>query len=117
VPLYKRRRALASACRLAIDAIDDLEPEGSQLLQDIFKDNALSETQVAKAVSLAEEADDRYFCLQDEGAPIAEWRNWFRKARLFTGIAAGFGGSSWSDTSDAVYELCKVRMEVIALVE
>ena len=118
--LENRRRILAEASKLASESIKDLEPRAYALLKAISDNNMLSEAQVAEARSLAESADERYLALQEEQAPESEWLNWFSKARLLTAMAAGFGGSSWSDTADAVYELSKTRddpSQIIAFTE
>ena len=77
--------------------------------------NGLSRTQVAEAQSRAEAADERYFDQRERGRPDGEWLNSFYKARLLTALAAGFGGESWSDTADAVYELSKSRSDASAI--
>jgi hypothetical protein len=77
--------------------------------------NALLRTQVAEAQSRAEAADQRYLDLRERGRSDREWLNWFYKAGLLTALAAGFGGASWSDTADAVYELSKSRSDPSAI--
>lgn len=105
--LEQQRRIVAKACVLASQAIVDLELEVRDLLRTMTGDNALSKVQVAEAKTLATSADDRYFTLQEQGALEAVWLNWFGKARLLTAIWNGFGGTSWKDTADAIYELTK----------
>ncbi len=118
--LENRRHILAEAFKLASETITGLEPAVHVLLKAISDSNMLSETQVAEAKSLAETADERYLNLQEEQAPESEWLNWFSTARLLTAIAKGFGGSSWNDMADAVYELSKTRddpSEIITFIE
>ncbi len=115
-----RRRILEKACQFAGEAICGLELPTRDLLETISRHYALSDTKVAEAKSLAEAADEQYFSLKSSGRDPSEWRAWFCKARLLTAIAVGFGGESWNDAADAVYELCKSRddpTEIIALVE
>ena len=113
--LRGRRRIVANACKTASETIYDLDARVQYLLKLIVSDHALSEAQVAEANSLAEAADERYFDLQAQNRPKNEWIGWFFKARLLTGIAAGFGGESWTDTADALYELSKTRDDASAI--
>jgi hypothetical protein len=113
--LEQRRRILAEASRLASESISDLEPAVQDLLKAAASGNALFRTQVAEAQSRAEAADERYSDLRERGRSGQEWLNWFYKARLLTALAAGFGGESWSDTADAVYELSKSRSDPSAI--
>jgi hypothetical protein len=114
--LEQRRSIIAKASRLASESISDLEPAVQDLLKTSSSGHALVRTQVAEAQSRAEAADERYFDLRERGRPDGEWLNWFYKARLLTALAAGFGGESWSDAADAVYELTKSRSDPAAIV-
>jgi hypothetical protein len=113
--LEQRRRIIAKASRLASESISDLEPAVEELLKAASSGNALFPAQVAEAQSRAEAADERYFDLRELGRSDPEWLNWFYKARLLTALATGFGGESWSDTADAVYELSKSRDDPSAI--
>jgi hypothetical protein len=113
--LNQRRRIVAKASRLASESISDLEPAVQNLLAAASSGHALSRTQVAETQSRAQAADERYFDLRERGRSDSEWLNWFYKARLLTALATGFGGESWSDTADAVYELSKSRSDPSAI--
>ena len=120
LPLESRRRVLARCCRRASEAITDLELAICNILKTISGDSVLSEVQIAEARNLADAADEQCRILQQQGWAATEWLNWCAKARLRTAIACGFGGTSWSDTADAVYELSKTQddpAEILALVD
>ena len=104
--LEQRRQALTKAAIASSRQISNLEPQIRRLLESAARDNALSVEQIAEATAYAEEADDRYFQLQEQGAAEAIWKTWFAKSRLATGIINLFGGMSWQDAADAAYELC-----------
>ncbi|HEV8486393.1 MAG TPA: hypothetical protein VGV87_22810 [Blastocatellia bacterium] len=118
--LEERRRVLAKSCLLACETIFALEPAVLDLLNSISVENAISQNQIVWATSLAHAADEEYITLRERGASEAEWLNSFAKARLLTAIAGGFSGNLWTDTADAIYELCKTRDDpssIINLVE
>ncbi|HLY98236.1 MAG TPA: hypothetical protein VKT33_04140 [Candidatus Angelobacter sp.] len=106
--LEQRRRILSTVCQLASQTVRNTDPHFQELVK-AAATGVLSQAQIAEAGLLADLADEQYLALQNNGAVEAEWFNWFSKARLLTAIAAGFGGDSWSDTADAVYELCRTR--------
>jgi hypothetical protein len=117
--LEQRRLLLASAVGFAGKNLADDDFAVRDIVSEVLKKRTLSEEQVREAKSLAEEADNHYFRLQEEGAPEAEWIRRFSQARLLTGIAAGFGGDDWTKTAHAMYELfssLKDPSELIALV-
>ena len=117
--LDQRRRILSAACQLASQTVGGVEPRFQELVKAAER-GVLSQAQITEARLLADLADEQYFTLQNNGAAEAEWLSWFSKARLLTAIAAGFGGDSWSDTADAVYELCRIRddpSEILNLIE
>ncbi len=101
-----RREAIAKAASALGEHLTDLEPRILQLLDVVGRDNSLSTEQVAEAKAYADDADARYFALEEQGGDEFVRRNWFAKARLATAIANGFGGASWQDAADALYELC-----------
>jgi hypothetical protein len=111
---------LAKACELASGTINCSEPEVRHLLSAVSRSNVLSQDELEQARHLAETADERYFALQHSGAREEEWSDWYFKARLLSTVSVGFGGASWSDAVDAVYELTNARddpSEIIALIK
>ena len=120
LPLKQRRQIIAKACNLASQTIVDLETQIQSLLKAINENNSLSDAQIQEAKLLIDKADEQYFTLQENGADEAERLNWFSKARLLTSIATGFGGTTWENTADAIYELCNTTDNpamIIKLVE
>lgn len=119
LPIDQRRLILASACNFVSTQIGNLDFVVRDILSEGSKNLALTNEQISLASSLAERADDRYLTLQQAGAADAEWWHWFAEGRLLTALAMGFGGDDWTDTADAIYELCcslKDPSELIALI-
>lgn len=102
--LEQRRLVLAKTCRFASELIEGVEPEVSFLVEAVARELSLPEADVTRAQTLAEAADERYFTLQEVGAPESVWLPWFFKARLLTGIAIGFGDETWTNAVSSVYE-------------
>ncbi|HEV8379259.1 MAG TPA: hypothetical protein VGP99_10445 [Tepidisphaeraceae bacterium] len=109
LPLSQRRNLVAVGLRVAMQPFGNLEPSISSLVQTAIENKALSEAQVAEARLLEEWADDKYFSLRADGVAEAIWLEWYYKSRLVAGVVSGFGGTSWSETADALYELCLTR--------
>ena len=98
----------------------DLEPPVQRLLRSLKTNQLLSPDDVTQAKSLAEGADGAYLELQDRGTDHGKALKFFSEARLLDAMATGFGGASPKDTTDAVYEICKVcddATRVVRLIE
>src|SRR5581483_10355845 len=113
----QRRRIVARACELVSQSIGDLDRPLRELLGTIRSECALSAGDVEEARSLAEQADESYFSLKEEGAEESLWMRCFARARLLTGIAFAFGGENWKDAADGLYELFACREDATELLE
>ena len=100
----QRQRVVAKVCQAVSRSVDQLEPRLAELIRLAVERNGLSPGQVEELRQYAENADKRYFTLQQEGVDKSVWRNWFAKARLATALADGFGSEDWEATARAVYE-------------
>jgi hypothetical protein len=114
------RRIVVKVCVTISQSIVNLEPIIQVSLETAVKKNVLSSDQIARLRDYAENADKRYFTLQEEGVEQAVWRIWFAKARLATALADAFSDEKWETVADAIYELCFVnedKTSVIVLIE
>lgn len=105
LPLAERRRIVGKACKAASLTIPNLGPEIEALLDRAAKTNSLPPSDTKRAKALADEADEKYFTLQEQGAAQPVWIEWFSKARLLTALCNGFGNDSSDGAADAIYEL------------
>jgi hypothetical protein len=120
LPFEQRKQIIARTCIAASQDIINVEPKIQNLLTTINAYNSLSKSQLEEAKLLADYADEQYFLLQEKGTTDSDWLNWFSKARLLTAIAIGFESSSWKNTADAIYELCKTTdnpSKIVSIVE
>jgi hypothetical protein len=100
------RRIVAKVCEMVSQSITDLEPIVRTSLGAAVEKNWLSSDQIKGLRNYAENADKKYFTLQEEGVEQTVWRSWFAKARLATALADVFSNEQWETVADAVYELC-----------
>lgn len=120
LPLEIRRNILARACLAASECLTDLEPSVQRLLRSLNTSHLLSPDDITKAKSLAEAADGAYLELQGRGKDNGKALKFFSEARLLNAMVTGFGGVLPKDTTDAVYEICKVcddATRVIGVIE
>jgi hypothetical protein len=104
LPLDRRRRVVAKTCQVLSRSVVELEPCLMMLLRHAVEKNALDPEQIQELRQYAENADKRYFSLQEEQVNKRIWGNWFSKARLATALAEGFGSADLESTARAVYE-------------
>lgn len=105
----QRRRVVAKVCKIVSESVSELEPRLKALIQLAADTNVLSTDQVKELRLYAENADKRYFSLQEEGVDKRVWKIWFAKARLATALADGFVSEDWEATAQAVYETCFIE--------
>lgn len=101
-----RARLLAAACRFMAAELREQDFQVAALLDELSGGKGAGGQ--ARAARLAEEADGKYFDLQEAGAEEREWMRWFSRARLLSGIATSFAAVTASDAADALYELAHV---------
>jgi hypothetical protein len=112
----QRRQLVAKVCELASRAMPDPGPEVRLLLETISRDNFLPAVRVTEVRSMAEAADNLYLAQREQGMDRQVWLKSFSQARLLTAVANEFGGSSWQDTADALYELFHTQDDPTALI-
>lgn len=117
LPLAERRRIVGKACKAASLTIPNLSPEIEALLDLAVKTNSLPPSNTQRAKALADEADEKYFTLQEQAAAEPVWIEWFSKARLLTALWNGFGNDSPDGAADAIYELTCTRDDPSEILE
>lgn len=111
----QRRRVVARTALKLSESVKGLESSVRVLITAASDNNFLSLDQIAELRSYAEAADDRYLTLQEQDASESKWTEWFAKARLATGLADIFFDASANKTSEAMYELCFVIDDKVAV--
>lgn len=102
-----QHKVVVKAALFAAHRMSELDANTGVLLDKMRSRGELSPQDAVTAMVLSEEADDRYFTIQMEGAPAAVWQKSFSLARLLRGIAVGFGALPQEDIADAIYEIAK----------
>src|SRR5947209_5223572 len=115
--LDQQRRLVVKACMLASGALSDLQPEVRALLMRAAAQNILSAPEVGQLRKLADDADNRYFSLQEAGAAPSIWMDWFGQARLLTAMWNAFRQTPCSDPALAIYELCSTRDDPAPIID
>lgn len=102
-----QHKVVVKAALFAAHRMSELDANTEELLNKLRISGEMSRQEAVSAMVLSEAADDRYFKLQEEGAPAGVWQESFSLARLLRGIAVGFGASPREDIADAIYEIAK----------
>lgn len=102
-----QRKIVVKASLFAAHGISDLDANTEALLGKMRSSGEISPQEAASAMVLSEAADNRYFKLQEQGAPAEVWGKSYSLARLLRGIAVGFGAAPNEDVADAIYEIAK----------
>jgi hypothetical protein len=77
----------------------------------------ISAPEIERVCRLAEDADERYFALQETGADERTWYNWFVTARFLVAFKEAFGDTTAEGACSAIYELTCMRDDAAELIE
>jgi hypothetical protein len=112
-----RHKVVVIASSFAARGMSDLGANTEALLDRMRACGEISTQEAESAIALSKETDDRYFKLQEEGAPTEVWRKSYSLARLLRGIGVGFGAEPREDIADAIYEIAKSVENSASLLE
>lgn len=115
-----RQRVLANALIHAAEPLATTDRRIAELLSALRSRGELSQEEARTAISLSQEADEKYLALQSRGAPSSEYSKPFSLARLLRSMGVAFGAVPAEGAADAVYELAKTQddpSEIIKYIE